>query len=276
MPLFVVATPIGNLGDITARALEVLRDSDVVACEDTRRTRALLTHFGLSKPLVSLPAFDEDNRAGPLLARLSRGDKVALVTDAGTPAISDPGAILVRRAAAAGVEIVPIPGASAVAAAVSASGLAADRFVFLGFLPRSGAGRAETLARAAATGFALVIYEAPGRVGATLGDLLEALGDRRALVARELTKLHEELARGTLSELAARFSGEVRGEVVIVVDAGEPPAVKDAAPVVPLEDALRARLATGESAKDASRALAQERGLSRREVYQLALGLLGK
>ncbi len=272
MPLYVVATPIGNLGDITARALETLRDADLIACEDTRRTRAMLTHFGISRPLSSLPAFAERDRAEPLLARLRAGAKVALCTDAGTPGISDPGTELVRQAALENIPVIPIPGPSAVAAALSVAGLSSDRFLFLGFLPRKGTARIELVERAAACGFAVVIYESPERVARTLVDLRDVFGDRPALVARELTKLHEEIARGTLSTLSAKFADGARGEVVIVVEGGTP-ALAEVADETSIEDALRERIGAGHSPRDAARALAEERGLPRRAVYQIAMRL---
>lgn len=263
MALFVVATPIGNLGDLTERARRTLAECGGVIAEDTRRSGQLLHHLGLKKPLHSLPAFDEAARAAPLVERLRRGESLALVTDAGTPAVSDPGALLVRLAILAGVAVVPIPGPCAAVAAVSASGFSEPRFHFAGFLPRRGRDRGEMLAELAPLRAQLVIYESAQRLGRTLLDLLLALGDRPALVARELTKLHEELARGTLSELAAKFSGEVKGEVVIVVS-GAPPGK----PAIDLESEVKARLARGERPRQIADAL-REHG--KREVYRLAL-----
>ncbi len=269
MPLFIVATPIGNLGDVTARARETLAACDAVVAEDTRHTEKLLRHLEVHKPLLSLPAFDEAARLPALVRRLQEGQALALCTDAGTPGISDPGALLVRAAIEAGISVIPIPGPSAVAAAVSASGFLEGRFHFAGFLPRAGPERAELLHELKSLRAQLVFYEAPNRLHQTLLDLQSALGDRPALVARELTKLHEELARGALSELAARFAGEVRGECAIVVS-GAP-----AQPELPdrsrLEAAIRARLANGERPKEIAEALALEYG--KREVYQLALKL---
>src|SRR3954471_22589229 len=199
MPLYVVATPIGNLGDITQRAREVLAACDAVVAEDTRHSGNLLKHLGLHKPLLSLPAFDEAARIAPLVRRLASGESLALITDAGTPAVSDPGSLLVRGAVEQGVAVIPIPGASAAIAAVSVSGFAEGRFHFAGFLPRKGSHRAEMLEELKHLRAQLVFYESPQRLSDTLDDLRAALGDRPALVARELTKLHEELARGTLS-----------------------------------------------------------------------------
>ncbi|WP_242346373.1 16S rRNA (cytidine(1402)-2'-O)-methyltransferase [Anaeromyxobacter terrae] len=266
--LFVVATPIGNLGDLSPRAAQVLRSVQAVAAEDTRRTLKLYAHLGAPAPaLVSLPAFDERGRVAAIVERLVAGESVALCTDAGTPGVSDPGAALVAAAWAAGATVVPIPGPSAALAALAASGFPADRFLFAGFLPRKGTGRAEALAFLAATPATLVLYEAGNRTRETLEDLAAALGDREALVARELTKLHEELLRGRLSDLAARLVGEVRGEVTLVVSgvgAAPPPRP---APEVPLEDELARRLAAGELPSAIAREVARARGLKRSDVY---------
>jgi 16S rRNA (cytidine1402-2'-O)-methyltransferase len=267
VPLYVVATPIGNLRDLTERAREVLAACEAIVAEDTRHSGKLLEHLGLKKPFISLPAFDEGARAGPIVEKLRGGASLALVTDAGTPAVSDPGALLVREAVAAGVQVIPIPGASAAIAAVSVSGFAEGRFHFAGFLPRKGKDREEMLAELSKLRAQLVFYEAPQRLHETLLDLRAALGDRPALVARELTKLHEELARGTLSELAQHFAGEVRGEVVVVVS-GAPAEAEDPAR---LESEVRARLAKGERPKEIAEALAGR--YPKRAVYQLALKL---
>jgi 16S rRNA (cytidine1402-2'-O)-methyltransferase len=277
--LYVVATPIGNLGDLSPRAAEVLRTADAVAAEDTRRTMKLYAHLGASPPpLLSLPAFDERGRLEPIVARLRDGQGVALCTDAGTPGVSDPGAALVAAAWAAGARVVPIPGPSAALAALAASGLPADRFVFAGFLPRKGGGRAETLAWLARVPATLVLYEAGNRTGATLADLALALGPREAAVARELTKLHEEIVRAPLPDLAARCGGEVRGEVTIVVAGpGEgAPAAGAEAPERPLDDELRARLAAGEKPTAIAREVARARGLVRADVYGAIERLRGR
>ncbi len=265
--LYVVATPIGNLGDLSPRAAEVLRTVGAVAAEDTRRTLKLFAHLGAPAPaLLSLPAFDERARADAIVARLRAGESVALCTDAGTPGVSDPGAALVAAAWAAGAPVVPVPGPSAALAALAASGFPADRFLFAGFLPRKGAGRAEALRLLAATPATIVLYEAGNRTRETLDDLAAALGDRDALVARELTKLHEELARGRLSELAVRFAGEVRGEVTLVVS-GAGAAPPSPAEAIPLEEELRRRLAAGEAPSAIAREVARARGLRRAHVY---------
>ena len=278
--LYVVATPIGNLGDLSPRAAEVLRGAAAVVAEDTRRTRKLYAHLGAEPPpLLSLPAFDERARLGPIVARLRAGEALALCTDAGTPGVSDPGRRLVEAAWEAGARVIPVPGPSAALAALSASGLPGERFLVAGFLPRKGTARAAALAELGRSAATLVIFEAGNRAGGTLPDLLRALGDRRAVLARELTKLHEEVARGRLSELARRFGGPLRGEVTLVVEGAEAPGpgpeAEPEAASVPLEAELRRRLEAGEPTAEIARALARERGLKRREVYALLQRLKG-
>jgi 16S rRNA (cytidine1402-2'-O)-methyltransferase len=268
MPLYVVATPIGNLRDLTERAREVLAACDGVVAEDTRHSGQLLKHLGIKKPFHSLPAFDEAARVEPIVRRLVSGETLALVTDAGTPAVSDPGGLLVRRAVEEGVQVIPVPGASAAVAALSVSGFAEGRFHFAGFLPRKASHREEMLGELSGLRAQLVFYESPQRLHETLLDLRAALGDRPALVARELTKVHEELARGTLSELAEHFAGEVRGEVVVVVSGAQPSPAEDPAD---LEKEVRERLAGGERPKEIAEALSGSH--SKREVYQLAIKL---
>src|SRR6185312_12765139 len=222
--LYVVATPIGNLGDVTLRALEILRGVPLIAAEDTRHTRRLLDRHGVATKTVSYHAQSDTARTEALLEHLRGGADLALVTDAGTPAVSDPGGELVAAWAAEGGRVVPIPGASAVLAAVAATGLAGPRWAFEGFLPRSGRERRERLARLATDERATILYEAPTRLAATLGDLAVACGaDRQAAVCRELTKLHEQIVRGTLAELSEQVAGgaiPARGEVVIVLAGG--------------------------------------------------------
>ncbi|HVP67783.1 MAG TPA: 16S rRNA (cytidine(1402)-2'-O)-methyltransferase [Anaeromyxobacteraceae bacterium] len=273
--LFVVATPIGNLSDLSARAAAVLREVEVVVAEDTRRTRTLLAHLG-ARPgeLLSLPAFDEVGRTRTVLERLARGSRVALVTDAGTPGVSDPGARLVAAAADAGVTVVPVPGPSAPLAALSASGLPADRFLFVGFLPRKGGGRARALRWVARIPATLVLFEAGNRVAETLADLERALGNRPAAVARELTKLHEEVARGTLSALAARFAGGARGEVTLVV--GGAPQEPEEADAADVEEDARRRLAAGEAPVEVAREVARAHGIPRCRAYEIVEELRGR
>ena len=276
--LYVVATPIGNLGDITLRAVETLRACPHVAAEDTRRARVLLQHLGIHTRPASLPAFDERGRADAVLAPVRAGEDLALVTDAGTPAISDPGGALVALAVTQGIAVVPIPGACAAVAAVSVSALPADRFAFLGFLPRKGGARRTLLETMRSLTLAMVLYESPHRIAETCADLAHAWGNRRAVVARELTKLHEELVRGTLTELAERLGqGAVKGEIVLVVEG----AAESESEVPMTDEALRAeilrQLQGGQrSIKDVSSALAASLGRPRSELYALALELAGK
>lgn len=268
--LYLVGTPIGNLGDMGRRAIETLRSVAVVACEDTRHSRILLEHHGIATAVTSLPAFDEKRRASALIERLVAGDDVAIVTDAGMPGISDPGSEVVRLAVEEGIRVVPIPGASAPLAALAASGLPTERFTFVGFLPRKGGARAaalEELHRAIGT---LLFFESPRRLHDTLVDLRNELGDRRACVARELTKVHEEFVRGTLGELAEHFSGEVLGEITLVVEGGERAAADEG---VDLDRLIRSRLDAGASTKDVARELSEAYGLSRKELYRRALEL---
>ncbi len=266
--LYIVSTPIGNLGDLSARAQEALRSADTILAEDTRHTRALLTHFDIHTPLESYHEHNEAASTPGLVGRLQLGARLALVSDAGTPLLSDPGARLVQAATAAGVAVVPVPGASALLAALVGSALPADRFTFFGFVPRKGPERREVLGAVAALRHTAVLYEAPSRVGDTLADLASAgAGGRSAVVARELTKQFEEFCRGTVQDLAARFADEApRGEVVIVVQGAEAP-IRD-------EDALRARAAAlraeGLSARDVVRVLMEDDGAPRNLAYRLA------
>jgi 16S rRNA (cytidine1402-2'-O)-methyltransferase len=266
--LYVVATPIGNMGDITLRAIEVLRTVDVVAAEDTRLTRRLWTRHDIETPLVSYHAHSGDGRREQLLARLDSGEDIALVSDAGTPLVSDPGEGLVADWAAAGGTVVPIPGASAVLAAVVASGVAGARWGFEGFLPRKGRMRQDRMDRIAADDRATVLFESPGRTAATLADLVEACGpERNAAVCRELTKRYEEIRRGSLVELADAVAARpLKGEIVIVI-AGAP---KREGASVGLADG-RARVerlvAEGVKRSVAARIVADDTGLPRRELF---------
>jgi 16S rRNA (cytidine1402-2'-O)-methyltransferase len=269
-----VATPLGNLGDLSARAAELLRTVPVVAAEDTRRTRGLLSHLGATPQLLSYHAHSEDRRLEMLLQILHDGRDVALVSDAGTPAVSDPGPELVAAAREAGVTVVPIPGPSAVATALSAAGLRGDRYLFLGFIPRKGGERARLLARAAEEEWSVVLFEAPPRLVDLLADLAKlAGGDRRAVVARELTKLHEELRPGTLDELARYYSEHPpRGELTIVVEGTGAPAE----PPDRTEDAVAQAthlLAEGLTRKEVVRRLSESLGLSRNDAYRLVMEL---
>jgi 16S rRNA (cytidine1402-2'-O)-methyltransferase len=268
--LSVVATPIGNLEDITLRALRVLRESQAILAEDTRHTRTLLTHHGIATPLRALHAHTPESKIAMFADELAAGAHYALVTDAGTPLVSDPGAELVRACHARGVKVTPIPGASAPIAALVASGLGGAAFEFLGFLPRSGGKRRDALEHVRAARGAVVLFEAPSRLAATLADLDRTLGARDVAVCRELTKLHEEIARGTPAELHARFAEGARGEITIVVAAldpatEEPPSVED------LDDTIDAMLAGGASTRDVADQLAEGSRLARRDIYQRVL-----
>jgi 16S rRNA (cytidine1402-2'-O)-methyltransferase len=272
--LYIVATPLGNLGDLSGRATEVLRTVPVVAAEDTRRTRGLLTHLDASPTLISYHAHSKTARLQALLDILGDGRDVALVTDAGTPGVSDPGTDLVEAARQAGFSVVPIPGPSAVATALSAAGLPGDRYLFLGFIPRKGGDRARLLARAAAEEWSVVFFEAPPRLGALLRDLATAAGPaRRVVVARELTKIHEEFRAGTLGELADYYSDiDPKGELTIVLEGtGTPPVPADRT-----EDAVEqatALLADGLSRREVVRRLTETLGIPRNEAYRLVMEL---
>jgi 16S rRNA (cytidine1402-2'-O)-methyltransferase len=273
--LYVVATPIGNLGDVTLRALEVLRAVPLIAAEDTRHTRRLLDRHAVTTRTTSYHAQSDPSRTTSLLDHLRAGADLALVTDAGTPAVSDPGADLVAAWAAEGGRVVPIPGASAVLAAVVASGLAGPRWTFEGFLPRSGRGRQERLRRIAADDRGTLIFEAPGRVAGTLRDLAEACGgERPAAVCRELTKVHETTVRGSLADLAEAAAGGAippRGEFVLVVGGwpgGRPVSAADETDALDAARAAVERLvATGTARGEAARRVAAETGIARRLLY---------
>jgi 16S rRNA (cytidine1402-2'-O)-methyltransferase len=273
--LFIVATPIGNLEDITQRALRVLREVDLIACEDTRHTRKLLNHFAITTPTTSYHEHNEQERAAELCELLESGKNVALVSDAGTPLISDPGFRIVKEAIDRRIPLVPIPGASAAITALSASGLATDQSLFAGFLPaRAGARRAK-LNQLREIPAALVFYEAPHRIKATLTDAMEVLGNRDAVIARELTKLHEEFARGSLSDLLDRFSrSEVaRGEMVLIISGhGDSVASTE---TTSRENQLHKRIDElhheGLDQKAALKQAAKELGLKRDEAYRMVV-----
>jgi 16S rRNA (cytidine1402-2'-O)-methyltransferase len=272
--LFLVATPIGNLADVTDRARQTLSEVDFVICEDTRHSHVLLEHLGIKKETVSLPAFAEGQRAGGILDRLSAGASAALITDAGSPAISDPGEKLVARAVERQIPVTPIPGPTALIAALSASGLPTGRFHFLGFLPRKGPERREMVTEVSGMAATLVLYEAPNRTAATLAELGELLGPRRACVAREISKMHEEWARGTLPELARRFEEkEPLGEVVIVVEGRTAPTRWSGDEV---RQALQRGLASGDRLKTLSTDIAGISGWSAQDVYKLGLTIRGR
>jgi 16S rRNA (cytidine1402-2'-O)-methyltransferase len=264
--LYIVATPIGNLEDISYRAVRILREADVIACEDTRQTQVLLAHYGIPTPRISYHEHNERERAAELLERLRAGARVALVSDAGTPLVSDPGYRLVRAAVEAGIAVVPVPGASAVLCALAASGFGTGSFRFGGFLPAKAAQRRRALEELAAAGETVVLFESPHRILATLADLNAVLGARQIVLARELTKVHEEFLRGTAAEirreLAARTS--IRGEMTLVIEKGETPAAEAG----PAAEAVRELEAGGMSRMEAIKQVARERGLAKRDVYR--------
>lgn len=271
--LVIVATPIGNLGDLSPRAVDALASADAIACEDTRRTRKLLTHAGVkAPPLLTVNDHSEARQVRAVLGRLERGERVAVVTDAGTPGISDPGERLVAAATAAGYGVEVVPGASAAIAALVVSGLPTGRFAFEGFLPRKGSGRAERVEVLRGERRTTILYEAPHRVRQTVAELADALGSlRRVTIVRELTKLHEEVWRGTLGgavdHLAER---EPRGEYVLVLGGAAAPPEPSTDDVT---DALRARLAAGDDKKTATAAVAKELRVPKRTVYEIATRL---
>jgi 16S rRNA (cytidine1402-2'-O)-methyltransferase len=264
--LYLVATPIGNLEDITFRAVRVLREADLIACEDTRHTRKLLEHYKIAKPAISYHEHNEAERTPGLIERLQRGESLALVSDAGMPLVSDPGYRLVLAAVDTGIAVVPIPGASAVVAALAASGLPTDAFYFGGFLPAKQGQRQRALESLRTTGATLVFYEAPHRILEALQDIERILGARPVVVARELTKLHEEFLRGTPAQvreiLEARSA--VKGEMTLLVGRGGPRPVDER----PLDEAVDAIERTGVSRMEAIKSVARERGLTKREVYE--------
>jgi 16S rRNA (cytidine1402-2'-O)-methyltransferase len=270
--LYIVATPIGNLEDITLRALRVLKEVDLIAAEDTRHSRKLLSHFGISKPLTSYFDHNKGIKGAAILERLQEGLSVALITDAGTPCISDPGYQLVRDALAAGIRVVPIPGPTAAMAALSASGLPSDSFVFAGFLPNRRGKRRDRLLLYRDEPRVVIFYEAPQRLMATLEDIETVCGDREMVVARELTKIYEEFVHGRVGEVMAHFAGgNVKGEVVILLS---PPSVVVADPAdVPVTAFLAGLLAEGMTLKDAVRRTVEETGSPRGMVYAEALRL---
>ena len=271
--LVLVATPIGNLGDMSQRAIDALKQAEIICCEDTRHSGKLLSHFGVSgKKLIVINEHTEYDAREEIVGFVASGKTVALITDAGTPGISDPGERLVVAVINAGLQVSAIPGPSALTMALVISGLPTSRFVFEGFLPRSGADRTERLAMTATESRTIVLYEAPHRLIKTLSDLTTACGAvRRVVVARELTKLHEEIWRGTLQDANMYFSTtEPRGEFVIILEPAKPPAPPTDEELV---EAIRAEIAKGVSRKDSAARVSARFGIAKRHVYELALQL---
>lgn len=275
--LYLVATPIGNLEDISLRALRILKEADLIACEDTRQTLKLLSHFEIRKPLESYHEHNEMTRAPELILRMEEGARVALVSDAGTPVISDPGHRLVSLCLRHKIPVIPIPGPSAIVAALAACGLPSEEFTFLGFLPARSTERRRRLRQIASEPRSLVLYEAPHRLRATLRDTLEILGDRQAVVARELTKVHEEFLRGRIAGLVQGFEEtEPRGEITLIIGPADATSLPDSAPAESQARSLAERVAQIVAAqnvdrKSALKQAARELGIARREAYKRLL-----
>ena len=263
--LYLVATPIGNLEDITYRAVRVLKEADLIACEDTRHTRGLLDHYGIDRPTISYHEHNESGRAPDLIERLKGGQSIAMVSDAGTPLISDPGYRLVNQALAEGIVVVPIPGPSAILAALTASGLPTDAFHFGGFLPAKTSQRRKALEAVREFECSLVFYETPHRILEALEDVAAVLGERPIVLTRELTKLHEEFLRGTATAVLEilRERPSIKGEMTLVIGK---PVIRDTSGV-PIPDAVNALIQGGMPRMDAMKTVARERGLSKRDVY---------
>ena len=264
--LYVVATPIGNLEDITYRAVRILGEVDRIACEDTRHTRKLLDHYRIATPLVSYHEHNEPARSDELLREIEAGQSIALVSDAGTPLIADPGYRLVHKAREQGLRVIPIPGPSALLAALSASGLATDAFVFGGFLPSKKSHRRKLLEELKTVEATLVLYEAPHRISETLADIAELMPTRPIVLARELTKIHEEFLPGTAAELQHELAQRpaMKGEFTILIAKDQTPVVDD----TPLETAMEKLIQAGVPRMDAMKTLARQRGMSKHEVYK--------
>jgi 16S rRNA (cytidine1402-2'-O)-methyltransferase len=271
--LYVVSTPIGNLEDITYRAVRILKEVKWIACEDTRTTRRLLNHYGISTPTISYHDHNETERAAKLIEQLEEGETGALVSDAGTPLLSDPGYRIVHAAAAAGVRIEALPGPSALLAGLVVSGLPTDQFHFAGFLPPKQGQRRRMLESFADEPATLIFYEAPHRIEETVADIAAVMGERDVVVARELTKMYEEVIRGTAAEIATSLAArdEIRGEFVILIGKADAPAVSE----VPIEEVIEVLIGTGVGRMEAMKTVARERGLSKREVYKLMSGPAG-
>jgi 16S rRNA (cytidine1402-2'-O)-methyltransferase len=263
--LYLIATPIGNLEDMTIRGLRLLREVDVIACEDTRHTQRLLEHYAIPTPCVSYHEHNEAARAEQLVERIVGGQSVAVVSDAGTPLISDPGYRVVQAAVEAGITVIPVPGASAVLAALAASGLATDAFCYAGFLPPKQGQRRKALETWGAVEATLIFYEAPHRILEALADVALVLGDRQIVLARELTKLHEEFVRGRVSEVIATLSQRAaqKGEMTLLISR-EKAAVGEE---LPLAEAVRRLVSGGMDRMEAIKKIAKERGIAKREVY---------
>ncbi len=271
--LYLVATPIGNLEDLSQRALRILREVDLIACEDTRHTAKLLARYDIRTPRKSYHKFNEEKRTEKLMGRLQEGGQVALVSDSGTPLVSDPGYEIVKACRMRGIPVIPVPGPSAAIAALTASGLPAERFFFTGFLPARSSQRKRRLQELESVAATLIIYEAPHRLLASLSDMIAVLGCRQAVIARELTKIHEEFLTGSLTELFDLLQGreKIQGEIVIVVEKGKPIDKPGAYPESinqHLEQEIRE---SGLARNEALKSVARQRGITRKQAYQLTL-----
>jgi 16S rRNA (cytidine1402-2'-O)-methyltransferase len=268
--LYVVATPVGNLEDITARAVRILKEADIIAAEDTRHSIKLLNHFGISKPLLSYWSENEKAKTEELIGKLLSGADVALISDAGTPGISDPGSVLIRKAIEERIHIIPVPGPSALTAALSVSGLPAEEFTFLGFLPAKEAQRRKKLTGITHETRTLIFYEAPHRLVQALDDMLDILGDRQSSVAKEISKLHEQIFRGGLSSVIEQISDtKIAGEYVIIVAGFTPTEGSVEEALNELFDLMK----KGLGRKEASKKVADSYGISKKELYDKSLGL---
>jgi 16S rRNA (cytidine1402-2'-O)-methyltransferase len=269
--LYLVATPVGNLEDITLRALRILREADLIACEDTRHTARLLARYGISTPRESYHQFNEVSRVPRLIQLLREGKNVALVSDSGTPLVSDPGYEIVSSCRKEGIQVIPVPGPSAVIAALIGSGLPAESFFFAGFLPSRGSMRKRKLQRLAAIPATLVIFEAPHRLLSSLEDMASILGARRACIARELTKVHEEFLSGTLPELLADIQArpKIQGEITLVIEPGEKEPVSTCRPGSLRQHLDEEMQRTGLPRNEALKSVAKQRGLTRKQAYNL-------
>lgn len=271
--LYVVATPIGNREDITLRALRTLGDVTIVAAEDTRTTRRLLTHHGIRKPLISYHEYNEDQRTPQLIQRMSDGDSVALVSNAGTPSVSDPGYRLIKASIAAGIPVIPIPGVSAAVTALSVSGLPTDRFLFVGFLSKKPGKRQAELGTLAAESRTIVFFESPKRIATLVQSLLSVFGDRKAVLSREMTKRHEEYLRGPLSEILADVNGRpaIKGECTLLVSGA---ADAESVPIHRIEPELRTVLETdGCALSETVKRVSKKYGIKKKTVYEMALNI---
>lgn len=266
--LYIVSTPIGNLEDITLRALRILKEVDFIAAEDTRHSLKLLNHFGIKKPIISYWSEKEKVKSEEIIEKLCSGFSVALISDAGTPGISDPGAVLIKNAVNEGIRVVSIPGPSAVIAALSVSGLSTKEFAFIGFLPPKAAQRQKRLKELAFEPMTLIFYEAPHRILDTLADIKEILGERRSVLAKEITKLHEEILRGTISEILDILKTRtIAGEYVIIVEGKG----KETASIEEALEELKSLMKMGKGRKEAARIIAEQYGLSKKELYNRSL-----